>query len=215
MNLLNAASPVNGFPVLDGIRQHHNIRDTMYKIQQLIDPIRLDIASLIAWLNGLDRQELTMLCARSVERTSHFKWFLGDSINGYVVWLHEYKSDKLPDVLGSFAASVHNHRYSFVSQVLTGSLLVSDFSLDPIQQFPILSGTRTIQAQSTYFLGSEEIHRLDATAPSTCTLVVQGPPERQYSRVFDLPNGTFRDMYDLPSRFPKLVSLLNGVLPSA
>jgi hypothetical protein len=210
MNLLDAASPINGFPVLDGIRQHRSIRSAMHDIQQLIDPARLDMKSLIAWLNGLDRQELATLCARSVERTSHFKWFLGEGSNGCVVWLHEYKPDKLPDAVGSFAASVHNHRYSFVSQVLTGSLLVSDFVLDPIQNFPILSGTRTIRAQSTYFLSSDDIHRIDATAPSTCTLIVQGPAERQYSRVFDIPNRTFRDMYDIPSRLPRLISLLSG-----
>jgi hypothetical protein len=210
VNLLDAASPIGGFPVLDGIRQHRSIRDTMHDIRELIDPVRLDTSSLTAWLNGLDRKELEIICARSVERASHFKWFLGDSVNGYVVWLHEYKTDKLPDAVGSFAASVHNHRYSFVSQVMTGSLLVSEFSLDRHDQLPTLSGTKTIQAPSTYFLSSDEIHRIDSTGPSTCTLVIQGPPERTYSRVFDLPSGTFRDMYDLPARFPKLISLLGG-----
>jgi hypothetical protein len=214
MNLLEAASPISGFPMLDGIGQHPSIRDAMANIQQLIDPVRLNTASLITWLNSLSRRELVILCARSVERASHFKWFLGDSINGHVVWLHEYKATVLPDAVGSFAASVHNHRYSFVSHVLTGSLLVSDFLLDPIKQLPVFSGTRTIQARSTYFLSSDEIHRIDATAPLTCTLVVQGPPERPYSRVFDLPNGTFHDMYDLPARLPKLISLLSSADPS-
>lgn len=116
----------------------------------------------------------------------------------------------LPDTAGSFAASVHNHRYSFVSQVLTGSLLVSNFSFDPIQQFPVLSETRSIQARSTYYLGSESIHRIDATAPSTCTIIVQGPPEKSYSRVFDLAKRTFSDMHDLPSRIPGLISLLGS-----
>jgi hypothetical protein len=210
MNLLDAASPISGFPVLDSIRQRRSIRDTMHDIQQLINPVRLDTSSLTTWLNSLDRKELEIVCVRSVERASHFKWFLGDSVKGYVVWLHEYKTDKLPDAVGSFAASVHNHRYSFVSQVLTGSLVVSDFSLDSDQQFPTLLGTRTIEARSTYFLSSDEIHRIDATGPSTCTLVIQGPAERPYSRVFDLPSGTFRDMYDLPARLPKLISLLSG-----
>jgi hypothetical protein len=214
VNLLDAASPVSGFPVLDGIRQHRGIREAMQNIEQLIDPVRLDASSLVTWLDGLDPEELAILCARSVERASHFKWFLGDSIDGCVVWLHEYKTDDLPDAVGAFAASVHNHRYSFVSQVLTGSLSVSDFSLDPVRQFPVRSGTRTIEARSTYFLSSDDIHRIDATGPSTCTLVVQGPPERAYSRVFDVPNGTFHDMYDLPARFPKLISLLNGASPS-
>jgi len=210
MNLLDAAGPVSGFPALDDICQHRSIRDAMHNIQQLIDPVRLNASSLATWLDGLDTEELAILCDRSVERASHFKWFLGDSADGYVVWLHEYKTGELPDAVGSFAASVHNHRYSFVSQVLTGSLLVSDFLLDPARQFPVFSETRTIPAPSTYFLSSDKIHRIDATEPSTCTLVVQGPPERSYSRVYDLPNETFDDMYDLPTRFPKLISLLSG-----
>ena len=210
MNLLDAASPISGFPVLDRIHQHRSIRDNMRDIQQLIDPVRLGNSSLVTWLNSLDRKELEIVCVRSVERASHFKWFLGGSVDGFVVWLHQYKADELPDAVGSFAASVHNHRYSFVSRVLKGSLFVSDFRFDRARQFPVLSGTRTIPAPSTYVLSSDEIHRIDATDPATCTLVVQGPPERAYSRVYDLPNETFHDMYDLPARFPTLISLLSG-----
>jgi hypothetical protein len=210
MNLFNAASPISGFPALENVREHHDICHAMKSIRGLLDPDRLELPTLVAWLRGLSGEELTAICARSVERASHFKWFLGDSSNGYMVWLHEYKETQLPDAVGSFAASVHNHRYSFVSQVLTGSLLVSEFSFDPIQQFPIFSETITIQARSTYFLSADKIHRIDATAPSTCTLVVQGPPEKTSSRVFDLANKTFSDMRDLPSRFPEMVSLLNA-----
>jgi hypothetical protein len=210
MNLLDAASPISGFPVLGDISDRHDMRDTMHEIRDLLDPERLEPTALVAWLEGLSQQEFAIICARSVERASHFKWFLGDSTNGYAVWLHEYKMVHLPDTAGSFAASVHNHRYSFVSQVLTGSLLVSNFSFDPIQQFPVLSETRSIQARSTYYLGSESIHRIDATAPSTCTIIVQGPPEKSYSRVFDLAKRTFSDMHDLPSRIPGLISLLGS-----
>ena len=79
MNLLDAASPISGFPVLDGIHQSHGIRGTLQEILRLLDNVRLDSASLIAWLNGLSQKELTIVCARSVERASHFKWFLGES----------------------------------------------------------------------------------------------------------------------------------------
>jgi hypothetical protein len=210
MKLFDAASPSGGFPALDGMRDSGLLDEAVDEVMRLLDPARLGPESLIEWLGGLDQKELEILCARSVERASHFKWFLGDSANGYIVWLHEYKAAALPDAVGSFAASVHNHRYSFVSQVLTGSLLVSDFSVDDLRQFPNLFETRTIQARTTYFLSSDKIHRIDGTAPSTCTLVVQGPPEKPCSRVFDLANGDFRDMYDLPSRFPELISTLSA-----
>ncbi|HTX82269.1 MAG TPA: hypothetical protein VME44_08835 [Streptosporangiaceae bacterium] len=208
MNLLDAASPISGFPVLGDISGRHDVQDAMHEIRELLDPERLEPTALVAWLEGLSQEEFAIICTRSVERASHFKWFLGSSANGYAVWLHEYKLAQLPDAAGSFAASVHNHRYSFVSQVLTGSLHVSNFSFDPIKQFPVLSETRTILARSTYFLGSESIHRVDRAAPSTCTIIVQGPPERSYSRVFDLAKGTSTDMRDLPSRIPELISLL-------
>jgi hypothetical protein len=210
VNLLDAASPVSGFPVLDGMLPRRGMHDTLHDIRKLIDNASLGAASLITWLSGLSRGELEVLYTRSVERASHFKWFLGDGADGFKVWLHEYKSARLRDGVGSFAASVHNHRYSFVSQVLTGSLTVSEFSLGPAQQFPELSRRRTIPARTTYFLSSEQVHRIDAAAPSTCTLVVQGPAERPFSRVFDIENRTFQDMYDLQSRFPELVSVLSA-----
>lgn len=209
MLLFDAASPTAGFPVIDKICQQGNIAETMHEIRNLLDEDKVTPTALGAWLSGLSHEELTLLWSRSVERSSHFKWFLGDNTDGYIIWLHEYKAAQLPDTVGSFAASVHNHRYSFVSQVLTGSLQVSDFELDSAQQLPVPSEKRTIGAQNTYFLSSERVHRIDATAAGTCTLVVQGPPERPYSRVFDLTSGTFRDMHDLPSRFPELISLLS------
>src|SRR5439155_2849950 len=133
MLIFDAASPIAGFPVLDKICQHGNIAETMHKIQDLLDEDKVTPTALVAWLNGLNREELALLWSRSVERSSHFKWFLGNNTDGYLIWLHEYKAAQLPDTVGSFAASVHNHRYSFVSQVLTGSLQMSDFELESAQ----------------------------------------------------------------------------------
>ncbi len=208
MNFLDSASPLSGFPVLDAICRRCSVHDAMHEVLQLIDPISLGTASLRDWLGGLNQEELEILFSRSVERASHFKWFLGENAHRYVVWLHEYKAVNLPDAVGSFAASVHNHRYSFVSRILAGSLSVSNFSYDPARQCLKLSGQVNFPAETTYFLSSEEIHRIDATAPSTCTLVIQGPPERKYSRVFDPISGSFHEIFDLSSRFPDLISLL-------
>jgi hypothetical protein len=208
VNFLDSASPISGFPVLDAICRQRDVHAAMHEALHVIDPVSLGTVSLRDWLSGLSREELEILFSRSVERASHFKWFLGENAYGYAVWLHEYKAVDLPDAVGSFAASVHNHRYSFVSRILSGSLSASNFSYDSARQDLRLFERITFPAETTYFLSSEEIHRIDTTAPSTCTLVIQGPPERKYSRVFDPISGSFQEIFDLSSRFPDLISLL-------
>lgn len=208
MNFLDSASPLGGFPVLDAICRRRSAPDTLHEALKLIDPVSLRAATLRDWLNSLNPKELDILFSRSVERTSHFKWFLGENAQRYIVWLHEYKAVKLPDAVGSFAASVHNHRYSFVSRILAGSLSVSNFSYDTDRKRLKVSEHINFPAETTYFLSSEEIHRVDAAAPSTCTLIIQGPPERKYSRVYDPISGSSHDIFELSSRFPELLSLL-------
>jgi hypothetical protein len=210
MSFFDSASPLSGFPVLDAICQRYDAPDALYEMLQLIDPISLQTAPLRDWLSSLSQKELDILFSRSVERTSHFKWFLGENAYRYIVWLHEYKHVDLPDAVGSFAASVHNHRYSFVSRILVGSLSVSNFSYDPDHKRLELSKHTKFPAEATYFLNSEEIHRVDDAAPSTCTLVIQGPPEREYSRVFDPANGSFCEIFELSARFPDLLTLLKS-----
>ena len=210
MSFFDSASPINGFPVLDAICRQYDISEALHEVLQLIEPISLQTASLRDWLSSLSQKELDILSSRSVERASHFKWFLGENAYRYIVWLHEYKNADLPDAVGSFAASVHNHRYSFVSRIIVGSLSVSNFSYYPDHKRLEFSSHIKFPAEATYFLSSEEIHRVDAAAPSTCTLVIQGPPEREYSRVFDPTDGSFREIFELPARFPDLLTLLKG-----
>ena len=115
--------------------------------------------------------------------------------------------------MGSFAASVHNHPlficFPGLDWIACGERFFAFAFLAVSRSYRNKNYSRSL---FKYFLSSDKIHRIDATSPSTCTLVVQGPPEKAYSRVFDLANATFRDIYDLPSRFPELISLLGSSL---
>jgi hypothetical protein len=209
MKLFEGANPKSGFPALERIR-HQPVREALRQIQHSLQSTSIDSHTIAEWLGALKQSDVHALVAHSVERASHFKWFLGESKSGYVVWLHEYKSAKLPDAAGSFAASVHNHRYSFASKILNGSLLVSTFRAASPSAFPVFDGTQKFEAPDTYALTADRVHRIDATEQSTCTLVVQCPPEKSYSRVYDLTNRSYQDMYDLPSKLPQTIALLTA-----
>lgn len=209
MSLLESASPITGIPLLDKITHDANTLAAMSQILCLLEPAQLAPKTIANWLKSLDEKELNTLFARSVERTSHFKWFIGCTSNNYIVWLHEYKAGMPSAVAGSYAASIHNHRYAFVSRVLSGSLYASEFKLDPEKVYPQFVRTRRIGAGSVYALNSNDVHRIDRTDPGTSTLIVQAPAERSFSRVFDPQSGSYQDIYDLPSRLSNLVSLLS------
>jgi len=208
MNLFDRASPVQGFPVLDSIINQNQGLDFLKAALPILGPAQLTPATISNWLTSLDDGERKVIYSRSVERTSHFKWFLGTNSSGLIVWLHDYKPNQVAGAAGSFAGSIHNHRYSFVSRVLSGSLSVSDFAIQDQQGFPRLSGIRTIAAGLAYTLTADQIHRVDHTSPFTVTLVIQGPPEKPCSRVYDPATMSFEDMYDLPSLLPKLIDRL-------
>jgi hypothetical protein len=209
MSFLQSANPITGFPLLEEISRKTDTLHAMSQISRLLQPTQLSPQAIAGWLRNMGKEELDFICARSAERASHFKWFLGSTSNRYIVWLHEYKPTMPPPVAGSYAASVHNHRYSFVSRVLSGSLSVSEFALDKSGANPRFVESRRITAGYVYTLTSDEVHRIDRTDTNTCTLLVQAPAERSCSRVFDLESGSYQEIYDLSSRLLTLVSVLS------
>jgi hypothetical protein len=164
--------------------------------------------TLAAWLAAQPEEKLDHIADRSLERTTHFKWFLGSRPDGYTVWLHEYKAPETFARAVDFAASVHNHRYGFCSRVLSGALHVSEFTADGPDEPIRLSATRTIRQGEIMFLGHEDVHRVDRVEPRTCTLLVQGPIARSFSTCYDMTSGRGRRVYDLQSRLPRTIELL-------
>ncbi|MBA9004996.1 hypothetical protein [Thermomonospora cellulosilytica] len=167
--------------------------------------------ALGAWLAEQPQENLEQIADRSLERTTHYKWFLGSGSGGYTVWLHEYKPPEVFARAVDFAASVHNHRYGFCSRVLSGALHVSEFMTgephEPIR--PMTS--RTIGQGQTMLLSHEDVHRVDRVEPRTCTLLIQAPPTRSFSTCYDMTSGLGRRVYDLQSRLPHTIELLSAV----
>jgi hypothetical protein len=162
-----------------------------------------------------DRDHLAAAAARSYRHVNHFdKIVLVDSRDtaGYRLTLHfwcpPYTEAELDDEL------IHDHRFSFWSNILTGRLNSVDFAVsaasDQIFQryrysperdkvtttsnFYEFTGTiglaHTGNSQKitgeSYYLSYERIHRvLLPREQVTCTLVLRGPRERHYSNVFN------------------------------
>jgi hypothetical protein len=206
--LLSSASPIIGFPALREISLEAGPQQAMRSVAEILGDPELDSAEIARWIRGLAGQDVSIVGERSVERTSHLKWFLGQEPNGLTVWLHQYKGEKLPDSVGFFAASIHNHRYSFASRVLSGGLLVSHFRECADKPLVRMFQREEVGEGSVYTMTANEIHRIDQTSASTCTLVVQGLAERKFSRVFASDGGSYEDKYDMPAMLPDLVDLL-------
>jgi hypothetical protein len=202
------ASPSNGFRELDRIASPTSIESSR-NISDLLSDSSLGPECVASWLDRLDPPDVELVLTRSIERSSHFKWFLGACSNGISVWLHEYKLLKSRGSVGSFAASIHNHRYSFGSRILKGEMHVTYFDFDTNQATLQAKENRIFNGGSTYWMSSDQIHRIDETGDGTCTVVVQTPPERPFSRVFDPAGRGFEDIYDLQSRLPRLICTLS------
>lgn len=165
---------------------------------------------LNAWMSVIGSVQIGKVIDHSIERSTHFKWFLGASLAGYIVWLHEYRAPERFAQAVSFAASVHDHRYGFCSRVLSGALHVSAFALLPDSESLVESvGCECVQQGETMLLSSTDIHRIDCVEPHTYTIVIQGPADRGYSTCYDLTTGRAQRMYDLRTRFPKTLGALS------
>jgi hypothetical protein len=210
MNLFAGARSDNGFPALDDLPWRDGAEAALSAACLLLETSELP-EELVFWLATRPIEQLEWITDRSLERTTHFKWFLGARPGNYVVWLHEYKAPKEFAQAVGFASSVHNHRYGFCSRVLSGTLHVSTFATpsEPDDQIR-LTGEREIKQGQTMSLSHEDVHRVDRVAPRTYTILVQGPVARSFSTCYDVASGYSRRIYDLQSRLPRTLALLTG-----
>ncbi|WP_139128635.1 hypothetical protein [Micromonospora humi] len=145
-----------------------------------------------AWFAQLSSDEFYEVDHRSVEKTTHNKWYLGHRRRSYYVWLHQYQSPAIFAQAGRFAASVHNHRYAFCSLVLSGALTVTRFTIKD-DDVAVPAETSVLGVGSTMSLSSDDVHRVDAVEKNTLTLLIQAHESRHYSTRYRLADGS-RDM---------------------
>lgn len=210
MNLFAGACPDTGFPLLDNLPwSRHADMDALRAAREVLVGTMLP-GALAVWLETQPQTNLQLIADRSIERSTHFKWFLGGRPGVYTVWLHEYKSPASFSQAVDFAASVHNHRYGFCSRVLSGALHVSDFVVDVVDAPPRPRDTRTVRRGDTMILSHEDVHRVDRVDPGTCTLLVQGPAARGFSTRYEVATGRAHHLYDLQHKLPRTIDFLGA-----
>ena len=146
---------------------------------------------------------------RSVEKTTHYKWFLDeDPERRFQIWLHEYKPSS--HRREGHATVAHNHRFWLTSLILRGGFTDTRYeragraeddssSISPIE-------SRRMRSGDTMVLSPDEIHSLSELGDDTLSLIVQSRPVRSYSEVFE--GGEVRRYRDLGAQLTELRSSL-------
>lgn len=189
-------------------KSEKTVRENLAFIDQIGQPQA--ILSILEYVMN-DKEICADIAKRSYRHVNHFdKIVLVDAEHESEyrltlhLWLPPYTEKELNDEL------IHDHRFSFWSNILTGNLVSENFartetgkvfrqyqyvpekhSLSNFYsfkgEFP-LSQTTTNEkiAGQSYYLSYERIHRvLLPRTDMTCTLVLRGPRERNFSNVYN------------------------------
>jgi hypothetical protein len=212
--LFDNASPSGGFPALARLPWKEEPSVAHQCAHDLLCGEAELGALLLEWLSGLEPSEIDVMVRYSVERSSHYKWFLGGNIHDYLVWLHQYKAPSEFRAINRFAASIHDHRLWFCSRVVAGGLHATWYKAVLGEQKAHLTAImrRRLPPGAVVQMEAQEIHGIDDVEEGTVTLLIQGPPERHYSTSFDLSDGGMRRNYDLEALYPKVLSALKSAV---
>jgi hypothetical protein len=140
----------------------------------------------------------------SRETPTHYKWFLyGTGPADVNIWLHQFKETTSGN--SSYARSLHNHRYGFVSLMLSGGYETVGFELTTDNRLADGTSIESVRESSrmlltpgeSYTVSADEFHRIENVREGTATLVVQFPPVRTFSLSFDATTGTLRQHRNL------------------
>jgi len=171
--------------------------------QHAVEPLfgALDVGGLIDGLKP-DLDEIVDV-ERSVEKTTHYKWFLGEGSSGrFQVWLHEYKPKT--HRREGHATVAHNHRFWLTSLILRGGFTDTRYERTAEGDRRLIApiASRVMRTGDTMVLAPDEIHALGELQDGTLSLIVQSKPVRSFSEVFE--NGTVRRYADLDAKLADL-----------
>lgn len=145
------------------------------------------------------------------ETASHFVWQLScDSTDVMTTaWVNEYK-DSTTRTPG-YASSIHNHRYDFVSIVLSGGYEYSWYSVDEEGGGVFEYGGGVAGKGDVVAVRSAYFHRITAIQDNTMTFLLKFPAVRESSLSIDVASGRFS--YHLADRLrvDRLLTALKGV----
>jgi hypothetical protein len=124
--------------------------------------------------------DLNVVKTLARETSTHYVWPLYRSVRGYSVTINEFK-DPL-DISDGYATTLHNHRYSFVSLVLSGGYtqVFCDVELRDQRQASRVRDlyAATVTEGDVVAVQLDEFHCLSSISQGTVTLVVKCPPAR-------------------------------------
>lgn len=151
--------------------------------------------TISSYLNRIDPEGIARITDLSSEKSTHYKWYLGGDRN-YQVWLHQYRNPAEYANATAHAASIHNHRYPFCSRVVQGRLVTKSFAETPVGAVES-TGESMVNVGDTMRLSAADVHQITAVLESTMTLVVQGPPLRNFSTVWSADGTLLKHVFDL------------------
>jgi hypothetical protein len=210
--LFTDASPSGGFPAVASLPWKADPSTARQGARALLSHDDDFLTELVAWLGNLSAEDEDLLIRYSLERPSHYKWFLGGGIHEYLIWLHQYRSPSEFAGTNRFAASIHDQRLWFCSRVVSGGLDATWYQATPEGGKVHLTATerRRLSPGMVTQMHNDEIHGIDSVEENTVTFLIQGPPERHYSTSFNLTDGSSRRNYDLEGLYPQFISALRA-----
>ena len=146
-------------------------------------------ADLKSYLNGLPSADFAGLISRSRETTTHFAWCLrADANEPFSVWLHEYKPQH--DWREGYADSVHNHRYHFCTNIISGAYTHQRYAAEIDERTNLVASVTQLRstvcpAGTGGFLLADEFHRIPSAEDGTMTLLVKSREIRAWSLSYD------------------------------
>ena len=133
--------------------------------------------------------------ATSVSETAtHYAWRLcEDDDSGGSLWLNEYKSPAMRT--SGYALSFHDHRYDFVSLLLSGGYLYEEAPDLQAAQAAIHRTTPPLllRAGEVVEVNRDRFHRLVSIEPDTLSLLCKLPSEKLASHSVDEKTGMVRE----------------------
>ena len=198
MSLFEGATP-GSFPALRSLPWREDYAGALKGARDVLLALDEPQFALHSWMAERTPDEKNTIVSRSADKATHCKWMLGGEPDLYSVVLHRYKEPDVFDGSGSFANSVHNHRYGFTSIVLSGELHTLDFDVEaPCDRADAARTARAMTPGDTMIVMPEDVHRVDRVGKKTQTLLIQGPIVRNYSIRYRADGSTER-IYDLPT----------------
>jgi hypothetical protein len=144
------------------------------------------------------------------ETATHYVWPVYAAPSGYSIVINEFK--ELEHMVAGYATTLHNHRYSFISLMLSGRYRQVRCEVE-MNQFGQATGLHEIGNDnvaegSIVAIDHNMFHRLADIRDRTMTLVIRCPAVKEASISVDI--GTLRTSRHLPAE-ARVVQLMDAL----